>query len=84
MWIWRAWHRLSTSRNYVTCGIGVPMGGTIINGRPLGITWETVIRWAEYNNLGRAETALLDYCIVQMDAVFIPKYHQKLEMRMQA
>lgn len=60
-------------------GVSMPFGGTIINARPCGIPWRAVVAWAEHNKLSRQEMALLDYCIVAMDAVYIAKAMQKIK-----
>ena len=70
-WIWRAWHRLSAERPHVTQGFSVPMGGTVIEGRPGVIPWSAVQRWAEHHGLTWAEMALLDRVLLAMDGVYV-------------
>lgn len=82
MWIWRAWHRLSASRQRLTQGFGVPLGGTHIESSPSMIPWEVVHTWAQYHGYTYAEMALLDRCIVAMDGVFIRDHHERLRNRM--
>lgn len=60
-------------------GVSIPFGGTIINARPCGIPWRAVVAWAAHNGLSRQEMALLDYCIVGMDTVYIEKAMQKIK-----
>lgn len=82
MWIWRAWHRLSASRQRLTQGFGVPLGGTVIESSPGMIPWEVVQAWAQHHGYTHAEMALLDRCIVAMDQVFIEDWAQRMKRRM--
>lgn len=55
------------------------MGGTLIKGVPKAIPWRAVKAWADYHDLSRAEMALLDRCIVAMDAAYISVWSKKLK-----
>ncbi|WP_249212088.1 hypothetical protein [Gluconobacter cerinus] len=79
VWIWRAWHRLSSERSTETTGIMAPMGGSIIQSRPGYIPWTVTRAWAEHHELSVAEMALLDRCLVAMDDVFRAYWTRKQE-----
>ncbi|AQS90691.1 hypothetical protein A0U94_06600 [Gluconobacter albidus] len=79
LWIWRAWHRLSSERHEAPHGIMMPMGGGLISGRPRQIPWSSVRLWAEHHGMSMQEMALLDRCIVLMDEVFIRRWVEKQE-----
>ncbi|MDN7350682.1 hypothetical protein [Acetobacter senegalensis] len=55
------------------------MGGMIIKGRPAAIPWRAVLAWAGHHDLSKAEMALLDRCLIAMDAVFIAHWSEKLK-----
>lgn len=70
-WIWRAWERLTDERNWQTRGVGMPMGATIITPFPCRIPWTAVALWADAHSYDDDERAMLDECLLAMDAVFI-------------
>ncbi|GCD52973.1 hypothetical protein [Acetobacter pasteurianus] len=82
MWIWRAWHRLSASRQWIPRGIALPLGGTIIESCPSFIPWEVVKSWAQHHGYTHAEMAFLDRCLAAMDGVFIRDHNKRLENRL--
>lgn len=79
LWIWRAWHRLSSERQWIAEGFGMPLGGTVIKGRPSTIPWTVVQAWAVHHDLTHAEMTLLDRCLIKMDGIFISHWSEKLE-----
>lgn len=62
-WIWRAWHRLSDDRPQWGGGMGPSVPGRI--------PWITLHTWSQHHDLSRAEMAMLDLCIGEMDAVYL-------------
>lgn len=82
-WIWRAWHRLSAERPHVPQGFGMPMGGTLIEGRPGAIPWSVIRQWAEHHGLSQAEMALLDRVILAMDGVYLEHWAEQFTLRTQ-
>ncbi|WP_349934943.1 hypothetical protein [Acetobacter sp. A11-2] len=82
MWIWRAWHRLSASRQRFPQGFSVALGATVFESSPGMIPWEVVQAWAQHHGYTHAEMALLDRCIVAMDRVFIEDWAQRMKRRM--
>ncbi|GFE94924.1 hypothetical protein DmAi_29830 [Acetobacter persici] len=57
----------------------MPMGGTIIDGRPGVIPWSAVQRWAEYHGLTWSEMALLDRVLLAMDIVYVRHWAARTE-----
>ena len=59
----------------------MPMGGSVIEGRPGLIPWTTIVRWAEYHELSQAEMILLDRVLLAMDGVYIQHWTAKFKTR---
>lgn len=70
-WIWEAWWRLNDDRHTEVSGMGMPMGGTVIQSRPRRIPWTAVDRWCERYGYGQDQSDLFDECLMAMDAVYI-------------
>lgn len=67
-WIWRAWQRLHDDRPHYGGGMGPSVPGRI--------PWTTIMAWARHHNLQDGETAMLDACLVAMDAAYLEWWQQ--------
>lgn len=79
LWIWRAWHRLSTERRHTLIGTFNALGGGFIASRPEPIPWSALARWAGHHGLTAQEMALLERCIVAMDAELLRHWAEKFK-----
>lgn len=77
VWIWRAWHRLSSERTERVEGVMMPMGGGVIHSCPGHIPWTAVRAWADHHDLSAAEFILLDRCLMAMDTTFATHWRKR-------
>lgn len=67
-WIWIAFHRLARDRPYLSAGMAGAFPGTI--------PWRDVAAYATFHGIDQGSYRVMDYCIMQMDAVWIEHWHE--------
>jgi len=81
LWIWRAWHRLSTERPHTVIGAFTALGGGFIESRPEPIPWSALARWAEHHTLSLQEMALLERCVIALDDAYLKHWSKRFRDR---
>ncbi|CDG41310.1 MULTISPECIES: phage tail assembly chaperone [Asaia] len=81
VWIWRAWHRLSTERPHTVIGTFNALGGGFIESRPEPIPWSALTRWAAHYGLSVQEMTLLERCVIALDAVYLKHWSDRFTER---
>lgn len=74
---WRAWMELSGDRAYAVSGFAAPMGGMMIQSRPLPLSWAVVQQWCDRAGLGEECRQFVTECVRAVDRAFLDNWAQE-------
>ena len=74
---WRAWMELSGDRAYAVSGFAAPMGGMMIQSRPLPLSWAVVQQWCDRAGFGEEYRGFVAACVRAVDRAFLDNWAQE-------
>ncbi len=74
---WRAWMELSGDRPYAVAGYAAPMGGMMIQSRPLPLPWSLIQQWCDRADCSEESREFVVECVRAVDRAFLDDWTQQ-------
>lgn len=72
---WRAWMELSGDRPYAVSGFAAPMGGMMVQSRPLPLPWALIQQWCDRAGCSEDMREFVLDCVRAVDRAFLDDWN---------